>query len=266
VNTVVAPRGAVNVLCDRHGEPVVSRDLRDDGAAQPVKGHGAYFISKEGNRYNRSDQLTVYCAEDALVALTEGAFYQALTWHEEIASSRLKALTYPLRSEHLLWAFRLDPGPVLLDLEDSHARARFGFSPHFLLNPSRAYAGTQALADEVRGYVPPPSAPHSRPEGMKAPSVRTPRSGAFQPSQFILFVRDIPGCPPYEHRATLAAKMRLEIEFLESGAEQSCGELRQRRDRLGSAAVSPLCGPRRTAAFADSCLRRAPRGEKLPRE
>jgi hypothetical protein len=221
----------------------------------PVKGHGAYFISKGGNRSNRPDQLTVYCAEDALVALTEGAFYQALAWHEEIASSRLRALTYPFESEHLFWAFRLDPGPAVLELETSEARARFGYPPHFLLNPSREYAGTQALADEVRSYAPPPSAPHPRPEGLKAPSIRAPRSGAFQPSQLCLFVRDIPGCEPYEHRATLVAKMRLQFQFLEKAPgdkpvnyDSVVIDWSRPRFRLSEIAGEPLLSP--VPAFA----------------
>lgn len=52
----------------------------------PVRGEGAYYVGREGNRYSRPDQLTVYCAEDPHVAITEGSFYQALKWQNDIAS------------------------------------------------------------------------------------------------------------------------------------------------------------------------------------
>jgi hypothetical protein len=100
--------------------------------------------------------LTVYCAEDPLVAITEGAFYQALNLQKEIASYRTKAVTYPLRSEHLLWAFRIEPRPAVIDLESPLASTHFAYSPHVLLNPSRHYSGTQAIADDLRTYSPPP--------------------------------------------------------------------------------------------------------------
>jgi hypothetical protein len=179
----------------------------------PVQGHGAYYISTQGNRYNRTDQLSVYCSEDPLVALTEGAYYQSMKWQNDIAYSRLKSITYPLRSEHLLWGFRVDPLPAVLDLEHTAAVVLFGFSPHMLLNPSREYTGTQGIADEVRGYAPPGGSSDPRPEGLKAPSVRTPRAGAFQPHQCCLFVRNMPGCLPYDQRSQLVAKMKLEFEF-----------------------------------------------------
>jgi hypothetical protein len=121
----------------------------------PVMGYGAYYVARGGNRYSRPHQLTVYCAEDPLVAITEGAFYQALAWQNEIASSRMKAVSYPLRTEHLLWAFRIDPRPPVIDMESPLASNHFAYSPHVLLNPAKAYSATQAIADDVRTYDPP---------------------------------------------------------------------------------------------------------------
>ncbi len=140
----------------------------------PVLGEGAYYVEREGNRYSVAHQLTVYCGEDPLVAITEAAFYQALNWQQDIASSRFKAVTYPLRSEHLLWAFRIDPRPPVIDMESPMASRRFAYSPHVLLNPCRMYTATQAIANEVRTYPPPGGSGEARPEGMKVPSARTP--------------------------------------------------------------------------------------------
>src|SRR5579884_3557225 len=180
----------------------------------PVKGHGAYYISNQGNRYNRTDQLTVYCSEDPIVSITEGAFYQALEWHRRMAYSRINPITYPLRSEHILWAFRIDPLPSVVDLESAAAMARFVYQPHILLNPSREYTRTQELADDVRAYIPPPGSPDPRPEGVKAPSIRTPWGDPFQPYQLCLFVREMEGIVPYDRRSVLIAKLRIEFEFL----------------------------------------------------
>jgi len=62
-----------------------------------------------------------------VVAITEGAFYQALYWQNVIASYRTKAATYPLVSEHLLWAFEIDPRPPVIDMESPLASNRFGY-------------------------------------------------------------------------------------------------------------------------------------------
>lgn len=179
----------------------------------PVLGHGAYYVGIDANRYSRPDQLTVYCAEDPLVAITEAAFYQALKCQNDIASFRMKAVVYPLRSEHLLWAFRLDPQPAVIDMESALASNHFAYSPHVLLNPSRMYSGTQAIADDVRTYTPPAGSGQPRPEGLKAPSVRTPYRAGFQPHQLALFVRNMPGFMPFNQRSQLDAKMRIEFEF-----------------------------------------------------
>jgi hypothetical protein len=180
----------------------------------PVKGHGAYYLPKQGNRYNRTQQLTVSCSEDPWVAITEGAYYQAMKWQNDIASSRINAVSYPLRSEHLFWAFRINPLPNVIDLENPLAVATFSYSPHVLTNPGRNYTGTQEIADDVRTYTPPLGSANPRPEGVKAPSVRTPRVGTFQPFQLALFVLEVPNIVPYDQRSVLVAKMCLEYEFL----------------------------------------------------
>ena len=176
-------------------------------------GEGAYYVSRGGNRYSRPQQLTVYCAEDPLVAITEGAFYQALSWQNDIALSRTKPVNYPLRSEHLLWAFRIDPKPSVIDLESPLASNHFAYSPHVLLNPCRVYSSTQEIADDVRTYVPPTGSGQLRPEGLKTPSVRTPHVSGFQPLQLALFVMKTDWSVPFDQRSQLDAKMRIEYEF-----------------------------------------------------
>jgi hypothetical protein len=180
----------------------------------PVSGFGAFYIPLAGNRYSRPDQMTVYCAEDPMVAIAEGAFYQALTWQNAIASYQMNAVTYPLRSEHLLWAFQIDPLPAVIDLESPLASNHFAYSPHVLLNPSRTYSGTQAIADSVRTYTPPAGSGQPRPEGVKVPSVRAPYVTGFQPHQLALFVRNMPGSLPFDQRSQLIARMKIEFEFL----------------------------------------------------
>jgi hypothetical protein len=180
----------------------------------PVKGEGAYYGSRGGNRYSGPHQLTVYCSEDPLVAITEGAFYQAMEWQQALASSRMRTVSYPFRSEHLFWAFRIDPRPAVIDLENALASHHFRYPPHLLLNPSRDYSSTQALADDVRTYAPPAGAGQPNPEGIKVPSARTPCVKEYQPHQLSLFVMNTPTSSPYSQRATLVAKMKIEFEFL----------------------------------------------------
>ena len=120
----------------------------------------------------------------------------------------MKAVTYPLRSEHLLWGFQIDPRPIVVDMESALASNHFAYSPHLLLNPSRAYSGTQAVADDVHTYTPPPGSGLPNPEGMKVPSVRTPYTRGFQPHLLALFVNISPASVPYNQRSQLLAQIR----------------------------------------------------------
>ena len=196
----------------------------------PVMGHGAYHVDIAGNRYSRPHQLTVYCAEHPLVAIAEGAFYQALNWQKDIAAYRTKAITYPLKAEHLLWAFRIDPQPPVIDMESPLASNHFAYSPHVLLNPSRVYSGTQAIADDVRTYTPPAGSGQPRPEGMKVPSVRTPYVTGFQPHHLALFVMNTPDSVPFDQRSQLVAKMKIEFEFFTPSPRTSVGYQHARID------------------------------------
>jgi hypothetical protein len=180
---------------------------------EPVMGIGAYYVGLGASRYSRTQQPTVYCAEDPIVAITEAAFYQALQWQIAVASYKMKTLLYPLRSEHLLWAFLINPIPPVIDMESVLAGNRFGYPPHLLLNPSRDYNGTQDVADSVRTHTPPAGSGEPRPEGMKIPSVRTPWVGGFQPHHLSLFVMNTVVAVPFSQRSTLVAKMKIGFEF-----------------------------------------------------
>jgi hypothetical protein len=178
----------------------------------PVRGLGAFYLPHRGNRYNAVHQVTVSCSEDPWVAICEAAYYQALKLRDAIASSLINALTYPFRSEHLFWGFQIDPLPPVVDLEAPVAAALFQYSPHVLTNPGQNYLATQFVSNAIRAHTPPLGSPDPLPEGILAPSVRTPKSGAYQPKQLALFNR--PDSQPYDQRSNLTAKMRLVIEFL----------------------------------------------------
>jgi hypothetical protein len=179
----------------------------------PLLGLGAYFT--HGGRYNRPHQQIVYASDDPLVAITEAAFYQALDWHRRIARHLFLPVGYPLESEHWLWCFTIDPAPAVIDLLHPGAQHQFPHPPHLALTASQQYDGTQALADAIRAYIPPVGSVHARPEGLRAPSVRTPPARAFQPTQFALFVMDPAIHQPYKDRAVLAEQWKLTFEFQE---------------------------------------------------
>jgi hypothetical protein len=98
-------------------------------------------------------------------------------------------------------------------METALACSLFRYSPHVLLNPSRSYSATQAIADDVRTYNPPAGSGEPKPEGMKIPSVRTPFANGFQPHHLALFVVNMNGTTPFDQRSRLVAKMKIEFEF-----------------------------------------------------
>ena len=80
---------------------------------------------------------------------------------------------------------------------------------------AQQYDGTRKLADDIALYIPPAGSVHPRPEGLRAPSVRTPRRSAHQPSQFALFVMNAALQEPFEQRGSLVEQWRLTFEFQE---------------------------------------------------
>jgi hypothetical protein len=216
----------------------------------PVRGLGAFYLPHGGNRYNAVHQVTLSCSEDPWVAVCEAAYYQALKLRDAIASSLINALTYPFRSEHLFWGFQINPLPPVVDLEDPIAAALFQYSPHILTNPGQNYIATQVVSNAVRSHTPPTGSSDPLPEGILAPSVRTPRSGAYRPKQLALFVINRPGLLPYDQRSNLTAKMRLEIEFLAAapvggsvGFQTTAINWTKPKYRLSAIAGEPSIGP-----------------------
>jgi hypothetical protein len=113
----------------------------------------------------------------------------------------------------MFWAFQIGLPLPVVNLEDPIAVATFGYSPHVVSNPGQNYRATQEVANLVRTHRPALGSPNPLPEGIRAPSVRTPRVQAYQPKQLALFVINRTGVVPYDQRSTLVAKMRLELEF-----------------------------------------------------
>jgi len=192
----------------------------------PLHGTGAYF--SKGGRYNSAGQAAVYCAEDPLVVIAESAFYDALEWQDRISGHRFKPLNYPFVASHKLWCFSIDPAPAVVDLEDPQAFNLFQHTPHMLLNPSlnpargphttgqrraRDYFGTQGLATDVIGHVPPPGSPDPRPEGIKAPAIRMKEMTGYRPHQLALFVFPPSVHTIYENRSTLVMECDMEVRF-----------------------------------------------------
>ncbi len=195
------------------GTPLYRVTRLDEMWPGPLLGLGAYFT--RGGRYNRPHQQTVYASDDPLVAIVEAAFYQALDWQRRIALHCFLPVGYPLESEHRLWCFTINPAPPVIDLLNPASQHLFPHQPHLLVSPSQVYDGTQALADNVRAFLPPAGSVPARPEGLRAPSVRTPVAGAFQPTQFALFVMDPAMQQPYPLRASLLEEWKLTFEFQE---------------------------------------------------
>jgi hypothetical protein len=200
----------------------------------PLLGLGAYFT--KGGRYNFASEPTVYCAEDPLAVLAEAAFYEALEWHAKISTHRLNPVGYPLVSSHKLWCFSIDPAPAVIDLEHVQAVALFQHTPHMLRNPSlnpargphlpgqpraRDYFGTQELAKDVRGHVPPAGSPDPRPEGVKAPAIRVMSVAGYHAHQLALFVLDPTVHQPYQNRSNLLLECDLEFRFLQRDPRQA---------------------------------------------
>jgi hypothetical protein len=140
-----------------------------------LSGAGAYF--SVGGRYNRIHQKTVFAAEDPLVSIAEYAFHRAVDLQKQIGGGPLNKGPVnppglPLKSNHLLWCFRLEITPQLVDVDDPVALQTFGHRPYELLNPSSMdYQRTAMLADLIRHH----SIAHQPvPGGILAPSVRAP--------------------------------------------------------------------------------------------
>ncbi len=178
-----------------------------------LTGLGAFYGQRPKGRYHSPRQRTVYASPDPLVAITESAYYKARAWQEEVERTVLPQQPQlpPFQdTAYRLWAFRLNPPPVVIDLEDPMALQVFGHPPYILRNPAGAYyVPTHDLIDAV--FMHPANAQGQKAWGIKAPSVRTPRIRDYRPYQYVFILQ------PNQKRlpATALGSWDLEIEFLD---------------------------------------------------
>jgi len=192
---------------------------------QLLTGMGAFLGNKKTGRYHGSRQRTVYAASDPLVTVTEAAFYEALGWQWRIGTTTLPQthrLPPLLATSYRLWAFRLDPPPTVIDVEDPAGYPLFGHPPFVLRNPTaNDYRPTQDLMDAVFNL--PANAHGQKAWGVKAPSVRTPRVSLSQPGQVYQPFHYAFIVQPKQSRlpATLLGSWDLEVEFLDQDSQAS---------------------------------------------
>jgi hypothetical protein len=174
-----------------------------------LQGIGSFFNA--GGRYNLPHQMTVYASDDPLVALAEFAYHQVISWCEIAALDQ--PLPNPLRSSARLWCFKATRSISLIDISHSAARNQFNYPAHAPSNPNdRVYTSTQSIANRIRNFS--PQILHVRPEGIWAPSVRTPRIAKYQPRLCALFV--FPpnvGPGPLDAYCQLIANWEIDLEF-----------------------------------------------------
>jgi hypothetical protein len=178
-----------------------------------LRGDGAFYT--DGGRYNTTHQPTAYTADDPIVAISELAFYQAMSWQRDIGSRLTPDLEFPLVSEHLLWCFTLDNPPKILDLSNDISRQVFTYHRFALVNPSSYHQATRELADKIRMH---PNAEAPNVGGLKAPSVRAIPVGGGYACQTVLF----PG--PKGIKASRVGRLNLTLEFLDGGGQSVDGE------------------------------------------
>ncbi|MCU0704552.1 MAG: RES family NAD+ phosphorylase [Fimbriiglobus sp.] len=178
---------------------------------------GAGAFHGDGGRYSLSGQPTVYASEDPLVALTEFGWHAGLTLSETLGG-HTPTLNYPLLTSAKLWRFHLNTAVALADLTSPVAALQLGFPAHLPYNPHpHLYYSTRTIATKLRAHKNP------RPEGLLAPSVRTPVSGPYSPKQVVLFVLPAPTVVSHSlaQRATLLDQWDVEMEFGTAGTHAS---------------------------------------------
>ncbi|MGE3807453.1 MAG: RES domain-containing protein [Gemmataceae bacterium] len=169
-----------------------------------LSGKGALFLPASGNRYNVVLQQAAYVTDDLRVAVTEFAYYAALDWQLRIANHHVLPVRGPIRSDFKLWQFTLQLPRNVVDIE--RLAPLPGSLPTFaLLNPSRAYAATQNLANHViasrfPGHPPPQL-------GLKVPAVRSRLGLGSTECSYVLYRI---GTSP---AGTLTGQWKLRLEF-----------------------------------------------------
>src|SRR5262249_23837414 len=151
--------------------------------------------------YNVVLQQAAYVSDMLTVAVTEGAYYAALAWQEDISYHHGTPVNGPLVSRSLLWEFTLQAPAYVIDAEA--LAASLAWPPHVLLNPRQPYGATQPLANVALSRPQPGHAPPH--PGLKVPAVRSRHGPGATESNFVLFRL---GRAP---AGTLVGKWRLEI-------------------------------------------------------
>lgn len=192
--------------------PLYRASRANDTWDDVLQGYGSFFTS--GGRYNVTHQQTVYATQDPLVALTEFGWHSALKRCEGLGDR--VALAYPFAAAGKLWRFELATPITLVDVTHAGCVHQFGYPAHAVHNPHPdRYRVCQHVADQLRQWANPP-APNTRPEGLVAPSIRTPSRAGYIPRQVVLFVMPAPAVVPQslQSRGTLLDSRDIELEFL----------------------------------------------------
>lgn len=187
-----------------------------DTWADVLQGLGSFY--NHGGRYNRVGQQTVYATPDPLVALCEFAWHSALKHTQQLGDR--KSVIYPCTDNGKLWQFQLATPITLVDLTNPAAANRLAFPAHAPTNPHpERYAHCQHIADQVR-VMTGSSGSQTRPEGVYAPSLRTPAT-ATKSMQVVLFYMPTPVVPQtLQSRGLPISDWNIELEFLTASNRQ----------------------------------------------
>ena len=174
-------------------------------------GLGSFYSS--GGRYNTTHQPTIYTSEDPLAALAEFGWHAALKRCEDLGNE--VAPSYPVSALGKLWRFEFTTPIPLVDITHPTCVHHFGYPAYTAGNPHPdRYQLCQRVANRLRAWAHPP-APHTRPEGLIAPSLRTPGSTGYAARQIVLFAMPAPVVPKtLQDRGTLLDSWDVELEFL----------------------------------------------------
>ena len=197
--------------------PLYRATWSNDTWADVLQGYGAYFSS--GGRYNTTHQPTIYASPDPLAALAEYGWHLVLNRCKDLGEGI--ALAYPFATVGKLWRFEFTTPVSLVDVADPTCAHQFGYPAHAAYNPHpERYRACRQVADQLRAFVNVPQ-PHTRPEGLLAPSLRTPGAGRYLPQQVILFVTPAPAVVPQtlQTRGSLLDAWDIEMEFLTVGRQ-----------------------------------------------
>jgi RES domain len=191
--------------------PLYRASRRSDTWADILQGFGAFYSS--GGRYNITHQATVYTGEDPLAALAEFGWHAALNYCVELGKNVV--IPYPVSSIGKLWRFEFTTPLSLVDVTHPACAHQFGYPAHAPYNPHPdQYQQCQHVANQLRLLAHPP-APHVRPEGLIAPSLRARGPTGYAPLQIVLFVMPTPIVPQtLSARGVLLDAWDIELEFL----------------------------------------------------